>query len=72
MCFRESSWRASVHLNYLPISYDAEEFSGSILPFESREQLRELRRRHNGTHYFHRLHLPIDERLPATDRRRRG
>lgn len=56
-----------MHLNYLPISFDKDQFSGSILPFESHEQLRDLRKHYNGTHYFHRLHLPEDERSPAID-----
>src|SRR5688572_13936423 len=44
-----------LHLNVFPINLPDAEISVGVLPFSSRDTIRELRKAHAGTHVFNRV-----------------
>ena len=46
-----------LHLNIFPISIPDAKIQVGVLPFDSKDALRDLRAKHNGTHIFKRVHL---------------
>ena len=48
-----------LHLNIFPISIPDAKSQVGVLPFDSKDALRDLRAKHNGTHIFKRVHLSL-------------